>query len=317
MWALSRGNSCAIDDLDLFAPDGCSMNWILSEALEQHQHTARFPLSAFNHIARECVDLEKTKNFYCSILGFMVIPRPPFDVDGFWLHGNGLNLHLIPSKHANKREKLRNARIRHFTRALPTVDHIAFLTTDINAVRAILDEEKVYYKYEEPAKCAGIKQIFVFDPDGNVVEISNCAPPVGEVSCVMRDPSLRGMGMLRSMSSKTGLSPAKAPMGLGHHQQFSRAGSSISALPRVPEYREEETLPSPGKGIASSGVFALPRVSEYREDETMPEEGEEETEGPEAPAAGDACLQEPPTLDTLSLGVSDDEESEEGEEKTA
>ena len=30
---------------------------------------------------------------------------------------------------------------------------------------------------------AGIEQMFLFDPDGNVIEISNCAPPVGQTTC--------------------------------------------------------------------------------------------------------------------------------------
>lgn len=37
----------------------------------------------------------------------------------------------------------------------------------------------------------GIYQIFLFDPDGNVIEISNCAPPVGEVACM---PRVKGAG---------------------------------------------------------------------------------------------------------------------------
>lgn len=32
----------------------------------------------------------------------------------------------------------------------------------------------------------GIYQVFLFDPDGNVIEISNCAPPIGETTCMPR-----------------------------------------------------------------------------------------------------------------------------------
>jgi catechol 2,3-dioxygenase-like lactoylglutathione lyase family enzyme len=158
-------------------------NWTLADALEKNHHrTRRFPLSAFNHVSREVLDLEKSKNFYCDILGFSVIPRPPFDAEGYWLWGNNLNLHLIKTKCAKERKKVKVARIQHFSTSLPAVDHIAFLTTNIDAVREILDSENVYYKFEEP-KNTDIRQIFLFDPDGNVIEIANCAPPIGEITC--------------------------------------------------------------------------------------------------------------------------------------
>lgn len=167
-------------------PECSHLSWTLSDAMETSHHKARkFPLSAFNHVSREVLDLEKSKKFYCDNLGFQVIPRPPFDAEGYWLYGNNLNLHLIQTKVPHQRKKVKVARIQHFSSALPTVDHIAFLTTDIEAVREILDSEHVYYKMEE-SKVAGIRQIFLFDPDGNVIEISNCAPPIGETTCHKR-----------------------------------------------------------------------------------------------------------------------------------
>jgi hypothetical protein len=45
----------------------------------------------------------------------------------------------------------------------------------------------------------GIYQIFLFDPDGNVIEISNCAPPVGEVTCM---PRVKGAGPRKDPHSR-------------------------------------------------------------------------------------------------------------------
>ena len=59
---------------------------------------------------------------------------------------------------------------------------MAFICTDIDQVRMILDDMNVFYKTDEPV--SGIRQIFLFDPDGNVIEISNCAPPTGFISCI-------------------------------------------------------------------------------------------------------------------------------------
>ena len=58
------------------------------------------------------------------------------------------------------------------------VDHIAFTSDDLITIKQLLDKEKVYYKEDSPAQ-TGIQQLFFFDPDGNVLEVSNCAPPIG------------------------------------------------------------------------------------------------------------------------------------------
>jgi catechol 2,3-dioxygenase-like lactoylglutathione lyase family enzyme len=117
------------------------------------------------------LNLEKSRQFYVDVLGFAIVPRPPFKSPGYWLHGYGLALHLIVTEVPDERREVKLARIQHFSSALPRVDHIAFVTSDINYVQSTLDEAKVYYKADNPA--GKIKQIFLFDPDGNVIEITN------------------------------------------------------------------------------------------------------------------------------------------------
>jgi catechol 2,3-dioxygenase-like lactoylglutathione lyase family enzyme len=160
-------------------------NWTIVDAVSPRSEggkVPKIPMTAFNHVSREVLSLEKSKRFYVDILGFEVIPRPPFDCEGYWLYGHGLNLHLVATSVPNERKKVKVARIQHFSTALPRVDHIAFLTSDIEKVREVMDHHQVYYKYEVPDG-TGIRQIFLFDPDGNVIEISNCAPAVGETTC--------------------------------------------------------------------------------------------------------------------------------------
>lgn len=140
------------------------------------------PMTAFNHIGREVLDVTTSKKFYCDILGFVVVPRPELGCDGMWLCGYGLNLHLVQTKFPDYRKDLRARRIDHFSRALPRVDHIAFTTNELSRIRSSLREAKVFIKEEEP-EGTGISQIFLFDPDGNVIEISNCGPSIGEVTC--------------------------------------------------------------------------------------------------------------------------------------
>lgn len=186
----SCGDLAGLESQSTVATPICPMvkhhNWTILDAVSQHSDASvkipKIPMTAFNHVSREVLSLEKSKRFYVDILGFEVIPRPPFDCEGYWLYGHGLNLHLVATSVPSERKKVKVARIQHFSSALPRVDHIAFLTSDIDKVREVMDHHQVYYKYETPAG-TGIRQIFLFDPDGNVIEISNCAPPVGETSC--------------------------------------------------------------------------------------------------------------------------------------
>lgn len=171
-------------------------NWTLSDAVERTMPNRsaspspcdKFPMTSFNHIAREVLSLERSKRFYVDILGFEVIPRPPFDSEGYWLNGYGLNLHLVGTSSPAKKKEAKARRIQLFTTSLPKVDHIAFLTNNLNIIRDVLDREKVYYK-EDSLPEVGINQIFFFDPDGNVIEISNCAPDIGEVKCNIKKNS--------------------------------------------------------------------------------------------------------------------------------
>lgn len=70
-----------------------------------------FPIVSFNHMSREVLDYEASRDFYCGVLGFIEIPRPAFENDGVWLYGFGLSLHLIKSKHPQKRMLLKGRRI--------------------------------------------------------------------------------------------------------------------------------------------------------------------------------------------------------------
>ncbi len=184
----SCGDLAGLDTERVVAPI-CPMarhhNWTIVDSISNQPDQAKvpkIPMTAFNHVSREVLSLEKSKRFYVDILGFTVIPRPPFECEGYWLYGHGLNLHLVATSVPNERKKVKVARIQHFSSALPRVDHIAFLTSDIEKVREVMDHNQVFYKYETP-KNTGITQIFLFDPDGNVIEISNCAPMIGETSC--------------------------------------------------------------------------------------------------------------------------------------
>ena len=95
---------------------------------------------------------------------------------------NATSLHLIGTKDPAERRRVRSNRITHFTLALPRVDHIAFVAKDISIIKERLDSAKIFYIQEAPAEL-NMKQLFFFDPDGNVIEVSNCGIDVGNIRC--------------------------------------------------------------------------------------------------------------------------------------
>ena len=55
------------------------------------------PVTELNHYFVRANDLEKTKAFYCDVLGFEVMPRPTFPFPGYWLGVNGkIQVHMGP-----------------------------------------------------------------------------------------------------------------------------------------------------------------------------------------------------------------------------
>ena len=44
------------------------------------------PITEMQHYMVLSKDLEKTRAFYCDVLGLRVGPRPPFDFEGLWIY---------------------------------------------------------------------------------------------------------------------------------------------------------------------------------------------------------------------------------------
>ena len=53
------------------------------------------PVTELNHYLIRSNDLERSKDFYCGVLGFEVMPRPDFPFPGYWLGVNGkIQVHM-------------------------------------------------------------------------------------------------------------------------------------------------------------------------------------------------------------------------------
>ena len=116
-----------------------------------------------SHISVTVTDIEKTREFYTGVLGFKEIARPAFDFPGIWYSlGGDLQLHIILNdqlvRPAVEREKIQ-ARYAHF----------ALWTDDCDATAARIEALGLICRdvFSGPT---GLRQVFVKDPDGNMVE---------------------------------------------------------------------------------------------------------------------------------------------------
>jgi glyoxylase I family protein len=116
-----------------------------------------------HHVAVTVTDLSRARHFYGEVLGLREIPRPAFDFGGAWYAVGDRQLHLIV--HQPSRTQ----------RGTTTIDardgHIAFRVADYDGTLARLRAHgvAVVEQWENRTPWA---QIYVTDPDGNVIELN-------------------------------------------------------------------------------------------------------------------------------------------------
>ena len=126
-----------------------------------------------SHVSVTVTDVEKAREFYGGVLGFPEIPRPAFDFPGIWYSlGGDLQLHIILNdqlvRPAAEREKI-VARYAHF----------ALWTDDADATAKRIQQLGLPCR-DVISGPTGLRQLFVKDPDGNMVEFLGPSASAGE-----------------------------------------------------------------------------------------------------------------------------------------
>lgn len=124
---------------------------------------AMIHLEGIHHISLIVTDLERAKTFYSKVIGLKEIMRPAFDFPGAW-YGIGLNgqqLHLIVHDGQTKRAGGIDTRDGHF----------ALRVTSFDDTLAWLDSHHISFKANRES-ITGFAQVFLLDPDNNVIELN-------------------------------------------------------------------------------------------------------------------------------------------------
>ena len=132
------------------------------------------PVQKLDHYSIRTTDLAATEAFYTKVLGFSVGPRPNFPFPGVWLYQGGIAVvHVIgidPNDSSGLMDYL-GGRDQGEGRGTGMIDHVAFLCSDIDGVRAGIEGAGLEFT-ERKVPAMDLRQIFVNDPSGVVVELN-------------------------------------------------------------------------------------------------------------------------------------------------
>ncbi|XAR53270.1 hypothetical protein NMG60_11021751 [Bertholletia excelsa] len=151
-------------------------------------------LKSLNHISIVCRSVEKSLDFYQTVLGFFPVRRPnSFDFDGAWLFNYGIGIHLLQSEDPDNMPKINEIN--------PKDNHISFQCESMVTVEKKLKEMEIeYLKSRVEEGGIYVDQLFFHDPDGLMIEICNCdnlpVVPLADdtvrscsrISCNLRQP---------------------------------------------------------------------------------------------------------------------------------
>ncbi len=113
-----------------------------------------FQVTQIDHVSVLITDVERSRRFYRDLLGLKEIAKPrTFDFVVLWFDLGNQQLHLLHKAQADSRSP------RHF----------ALRVADVSAARVYFQKHGV--AIQETTPIPGADRFFIFDPDGNRIEI--------------------------------------------------------------------------------------------------------------------------------------------------
>ena len=131
-------------------------------------------IETLHHVSLPVTDLSAAKAFYSGILGLTELTRPNFDFPGAWYAIGDRALHLIVGEHSTFRtDKAIDSHDAHFAIRVGSyrgaLEHLRSKGYSADA------SDPVRRLRENPGGKAGFPQIYLLDPDRNVIELNAAA----------------------------------------------------------------------------------------------------------------------------------------------
>ncbi|WP_144097967.1 VOC family protein [Croceicoccus sediminis] len=140
------------------------------------------------HVAIKTVDLEKSRRFYCDLLGLVCAPRANLPFPGLWLSQPGREdlaiIHLYAGDAALEDDGT-------FAIGAGTIDHVSLKTEGFYEYRARLEASGAEWR-ENVLPDIGVWQIFAYDPSRVLIELTFIAEnEAGDVPVVSPEKQYR------------------------------------------------------------------------------------------------------------------------------
>lgn len=130
------------------------------------------PITELNHYFVRARNLEETKDFYCQMLGFEVMPRPNFPFPGYWLGKNGkIQIHMGQSGIPNAQKYYIGTPANAPDDNTGMVDHVAFLAEQPQEFVERFKKNGVEFLPRSFPEF-DLYQIFLKDPNGVAIELN-------------------------------------------------------------------------------------------------------------------------------------------------
>lgn len=131
------------------------------------------PLSHLEHFLVQTEDIERTRDWYCDVLGMTHGPTPDFKFPVVWLYiGDRDVVHVTEGgKDVSENRMAYLGQQSDATSGTGVVDHIAFRATGLRETMSHLTGLGVAFSQRQ-VDSQGLYQLFLFDPNGIKIELN-------------------------------------------------------------------------------------------------------------------------------------------------
>lgn len=140
-------------------------------------------IESLHHVTLVVSDLARARRFYTGVLALSELPSPPFDFAGAWYAIGDRQLHLIVPAVLHQRGASPDARSPTFRTGKLVDSRDVHFAIRVASYREAIEhlrehgyhpdaEDELLRTRESARATAGFPQVFVLDPDRNVIEIN-------------------------------------------------------------------------------------------------------------------------------------------------